>query len=408
MIIVNSDIAYITRFNPAIFPRPLFMKKAIPELNIYLLSIKQSICNRPLNQQLTNIGRKGENHRVNQIRNVHNLLNIIKRRDPSRIIEPCYRQDGSYNALSLIEETTYGTLFFRRLREKYVIIKNTVGALAAINNRKEVIIDLMDLWHCNRDYVIFNSIDAYVLRRTKCIIAWSKAITVLLHKLFPEQCVEYVPFGIDLDFLDPLKVSPKLLFEKYPDLNGKIIVGYSGGGEKYHGIDKLIQAFALIEKLNKDEIYLVIQTWGQNQRILSLLRAYKIRHYRLIPGTPFNDIIRQSFLRASNILVLTASKSPGVYLAERSTMFHYMASGNAIIAEKTPGVLGVLRHGETAYIFKFDDIKDLADNILLLINDKHLMRKLGMNARHELETKYSWDNALKDKVIALLNKVMSE
>ncbi len=83
-----------------------------------------------------------------------------------------------------------------------------------------------------------------------------------------------------------------------------------------------------------------------------------------------------------------------------------MASGNAIIAEKTPGVLGVLRHGETAYIFKFDDIKDLADNILLLINDKHLMRKLGMNARHELETKYSWNNVLKIRTRELLSRVI--
>ncbi len=47
-----EDIAYVTRFNPAIFPRPLFMKKAIPELNIYLLSIRQTILNKGSNPQL--------------------------------------------------------------------------------------------------------------------------------------------------------------------------------------------------------------------------------------------------------------------------------------------------------------------------------------------------------------------
>ncbi|WP_054857043.1 glycosyltransferase family 4 protein [Vulcanisaeta sp. JCM 16159] len=266
----------------------------------------------------------------------------------------------------------------------------------------------MDLWHCDRDYVIFNSIDAYALRRARCVITWSKAVTALLRKLLPGQCMEYLPFGIDLDLMDPLKASPKLLFEKYPDLSGKIIIGYSGGGERYHGIDKLIQAFSLIEKVNKDEIYLVIQTWGQNQRVKALLKAYNVRHYELIPATTFNDPIRLSLLRNSNILVLTASESPGVYLAERSTMFHYMAGGNAIVAERTPGTLGVLRHGETAYMFRFNDTKDLTNGILLLANDRNLMRKLGTNARHELETKYSWNNALRTKMIKLLNKVMSD
>ena len=124
----------------------------------------------------------------------------------------------------------------------------------------------MDLWHCGRDYVMFNSVGAYVLRKVKCIIAWSKAITALLRRALPGQCVEYLPFGIDLDLMDPLKASPKLLFEKYPNLDGKVIIGYSGGGERYHGIDKLIRAFSLIERSNRDEIYLVIQTWGTEQK----------------------------------------------------------------------------------------------------------------------------------------------
>ena len=59
---------------------------------------------------------------------VRQLISIVKRKDPSRVLEPCYRQDRSYDALSLIEEVTYDALFFRRLRERYVIIKNAIGA----------------------------------------------------------------------------------------------------------------------------------------------------------------------------------------------------------------------------------------------------------------------------------------
>ena len=224
---MSNDIAYITRFNPVIFPRPLFMKKAIPELNIYLLSLR-GVNTKSLRRQLAGTEESG---RLRQMSIARQLINIVKRKDPLKVLEPCYRQDRSYDALSLFEEAIYDALFFRRLREKYIIIKNAIGALAAINSGKEVIIDLMDLWHCDKDFVILNSIDSYVFKKVKCIIAWSKAITALLRRLLPGQCVEYLPFGIDLDLMDPLKVSPKLLLEKYPNLDGKVIIGYSGGGE---------------------------------------------------------------------------------------------------------------------------------------------------------------------------------
>ena len=52
---MNEDIAYVTRFNPIIFPRPLFMKKAIPKLNIYLLSLRWSVSNWESKRQLISI-----------------------------------------------------------------------------------------------------------------------------------------------------------------------------------------------------------------------------------------------------------------------------------------------------------------------------------------------------------------
>ncbi len=58
-------------------------------------------------------------------------------------------------------------------------------------------------------------------------------------------------------------------------------------------------------------------------------------------------------------------------------------------------------------MFRFNDVEDLVNGILLLISDNGLMRKLGMSVRYELETKYSWNNALKIKVREVLNKVMS-
>ena len=71
-------------------------------------------------------------------------------------------------------------------------------------------------------------------------------------------------------------------------------------------------------------------------------------------------------------------------------MFQYMASGGAIIAERTPGALGVLRHMYNAYMVNLDDINAMAQAMLELINDKELRNKLGINARRDIEITYNW------------------
>ncbi|MGK0549976.1 MAG: glycosyltransferase family 1 protein, partial [Pyrobaculum sp.] len=85
-----------------------------------------------------------------------------------------------------------------------MVIKNLIGALGALRAGKRVVVDLMDYWHCNKPYVVFNSLDFYILRRARCVIAWSKAIAGFMKRYLGRRCVAYLPFGVNLALADPL------------------------------------------------------------------------------------------------------------------------------------------------------------------------------------------------------------
>ena len=183
-----------------------------------------------------------------------------------------------------------------------------------------------------------------------------------------------------------------------------MVVGYSGGGHIYHGIHKVLAAYRLVEKKNKD-VVLAIQTWGQNHLVREMIRRFHIEKAVLIEPTKlFNDPLRLSFLRAASILVLPVSKSPGVYLAERTTMYQFMATGNAIVAEYSPGVASVLKDGHTATIAKHGDVHSLTEKIEFLVTHGDVAEEVGRNVRKEVEEKYSW-NALAPKAREIINRV---
>ncbi len=250
---------------------------------------------------------------------------------------------------------------------------------------------------------MFSPLDFVALRKADCVIAWSKAIAALLRRV-GLRCVEYLPFGVDLDVFDPLKADPKLIYERYPQLEGKVVVGYSGGGHIYHGIHKVLAAYRLVEKKTKD-VVLAIQTWGQNQLVREMIKRFHIEKAVLIEPTKlFNDPLRLSYLQATSILVLPVSKLPGIYLAERTTMYQLMATGNAVVAEYSPGAAGVLKDGHTAAIAKYGDVRSLAEKIEFLVTHGDVAEEMGRNARKEVEEKYSW-NALAPKAREIINQM---
>jgi glycosyltransferase involved in cell wall biosynthesis len=124
----------------------------------------------------------------------------------------------------------------------------------------------------------------------------------------------------------------------------------------------------------------------------------------IAPTKLFNDPLRLSFLRAASILVLLVSKSPSVCLAERTTMYQFMAAGNAIVAEYSPSVAGVLKDVHTATIAKYGDVHSLAEKIELLIAHSDETEEMGRNARKGVEEKYSW-SALVPKAREIINRV---
>ena len=389
-----AKVAYLTGFDPRIFPRPIFFARAT---GAKVFSI------RTLAGHLRNPNKRLEDFAKQQLIIKQKYTNFLDF-DISKYINNCYRQDRTYIIGALIKEASIAG-FLKKLSYEYglAVIKNLVGVLAARLACMRVVVDLMDLWHCDRDYLVFSPLDFAALRKAECVIAWSRAIAALLRKA-GLNCVEYLPFGVDLNVFDPLKADPELIYERYPQLEGKVVVGYSGGGHIYHGIHKVLAAYRLVEKKNKD-VVLAIQTWGQNQLVRDMIKRFNIERAVLIEPTKlFNDPLRLSFLRAASILVLPVSKTPGVYLAERTTMYQFMAAGNAIVAEYSPGVAGVLKDGHTAAVAKYGDVHSLTEKIEFLIAHSDVAEEMGRNARKEVEEKYSW-SILAPKAREIINRV---
>jgi glycosyltransferase involved in cell wall biosynthesis len=106
----------------------------------------------------------------------------------------------------------------------------------------------------------------------------------------------------------------------------------------------------------------------------------KIKWKGKIPHEKMNE----EFNRHDVMLLASYSEPIGRVVTEA------MAAGLPVIVSDQVGAKTYVREGENGYIFRNLDHKDMADKILLMMN-RDWRKKLGDNARGDMEDRYSFD-----------------
>jgi len=180
----------------------------------------------------------------------------------------------------------------------------------------------------------------------------------------------------------------------HDDLNkrrkNKVIL-FVGALDKAHyfkGLENLLKALAIVIKkpgLN----YTILKVVGRGD----LLSYYKNLALQLDLGgsVKFYEHVDDSklvdFYNYSDCLVLPSinkGEAFGLVLLEA------MACSRPIITSNLPGVRSVFKNGKEGLLVKPGDIKDLADKIKIILNDRKAAEVMGLAGRQLVEKKYTW------------------
>jgi len=92
----------------------------------------------------------------------------------------------------------------------------------------------------------------------------------------------------------------------------------------------------------------------------------------------------RSVYQESTICVLTSD-----FEGTPNVLLEAMASGLPVVAAKVGGVPGIVRHGETGFLFNPDDLDGFVSALAGLVNDTPLRTEMGRKARAYIEANHS-------------------
>jgi glycosyltransferase involved in cell wall biosynthesis len=201
------------------------------------------------------------------------------------------------------------------------------------------------------------------------------------------------PNGVNPDRYSPV-VDGDEVRRRY-GLVGKTVLGFIGTFGRWHGAEVLAEAFRELVQAHpqyRDTVRLLMI--GDGVMMPEVKR--RLQNSVAATATILTGLIPQEqgpeHLAACDILVSPHVPNPDgtPFFGSPTKLFEYMAMGKGIVASDLDQIGEVLRHDGTALLVKPADVKSLSDGMVVLIEDKERRERLGMEARKDAVSKFTW------------------
>jgi glycosyltransferase involved in cell wall biosynthesis len=187
--------------------------------------------------------------------------------------------------------------------------------------------------------------------------------------------------------VDPARFTPDAgggRVREQLDLDGTVVVGFSGTFGEWHGVPTLARAIPLVLEARPHVRWLLI---GDGPLRATIGVSGRVRLAGMVPHA---DV--PAYLAACDILVSPHGRQAdgGEFFGSPTKLFEYMASGRPIVASSIGQIAEVLRDEHTALLVPPDDADALSAAIVRLVDDACLRTQLGGAAREAAVTRHTW------------------
>lgn len=145
----------------------------------------------------------------------------------------------------------------------------------------------------------------------------------------------------------------------------------------------LIKGWKKVIENNNNALLLLLGDGTLKQSIQELVDRYNLCNNVLFMGSVSNV---EKYLSVSDVGIFP-SESEGLGLG----LLEMMAMKLPVVASSIPVFENMIKYGENGFLFNTHNSDELADNVIMLLEDEKLCLKIGDNARHYVKTHYSVD-----------------
>jgi glycosyltransferase involved in cell wall biosynthesis len=191
-------------------------------------------------------------------------------------------------------------------------------------------------------------------------------------------------------------IIPSEIIRKQLNITTEYIVGMVASFSENKDYKTFYSAAHLVLNKRNDITFIAIGNETDSQKSKELINNKVTHNFRLL-GKKSNI---ESYVNAMDICIL-ATFTEGI----SNSILEYMAAGKPVIATKGGGTAELVLDNETGYLINSSEPKELADKILILVNDENIRERFGLAGKSRVKEWFSIDQMV-DKYIDLYSSLI--
>lgn len=262
---------------------------------------------------------------------------------------------------------------------------------------KKVIIDVTDLhteylkaspkkFPWNLFVSIVSKIEYFSLRLATKVIVVSKVMkkTLIKNGVDPDKISIVYFVGFEAE---------NFSVEKHK--KNHYIVIHHGGVDIQDGVHYIAEAAPLILKRYPETEFMIVGGGGCLEFVKDITKRNSVTKSFIFTGwKPYDEV--KYYLKFADIGLVTrpATKANNTVLPLK--LLEYWASGIAVISSRLGGIQEIAEDSEDVLFFQPDNSRDLAEKIIMLIENPDLLDKLQKKGRIKAASKFNWNILVKE------------
>ncbi|MFQ5582964.1 MAG: glycosyltransferase family 4 protein [Calditrichia bacterium] len=226
-----------------------------------------------------------------------------------------------------------------------------------------------------------------VFSRASAIIAVSENIAGYLHQFgISPQKIAVIPNGVN-----PQKF-PQNLAPSCPVSDNIFTIGFVGTLKAWHGLETLVNAFALFHRRVPVSRLLIVGDGPQREIIEKQLSEKNLsRAVHFTGAVPHEEV--PGLLASMDVAVAPYPEKREFYFSPLK-IFEYMAAGLPVIASRIGQIAKVIRHGVNGMLYSPGNVDELVEILIQCQRAPALQKRLGESARETVLQEFTWEKVV--------------
>lgn len=253
-------------------------------------------------------------------------------------------------------------------------------------------------------YKMTQSLENYVVKNANAVTTICEGLRGdLISRGFPESKFTVIPNAVNIEHFDVITEKDTDL-EASLQLQGKTVLGFLGSFYAYEGIDLTIKALAKVVKDRPDVHLLLVGGGPQENNLKVLVSSLSLEKHVTFTGRVPHEVVGK-YYSLVDLLVYPRKSMRLTELVTPLKPLEAMAQGKLLMASDVGGHHELIKDNETGYLFKADNVDELANKIIQALGDHENWPSIIANGRRFVEQVRNWRVSV-ENYLPLYNKLI--